>query len=115
MEKFLKKGSIVCSDRLRAYRDNLHKMGYQWAGVDHKNAEFLRHDPIHTSTGKKKLLPVSSNIIDGLWTHVKEFFLHHRAVQHQRYPFLPPEFEWRHNAQGTDLFLDPIKMFKIVY
>ena len=61
VEKFVQKGSIVCSDRLRAYRDNLGKMGYKWAGVDHKSGEFIRHDPIYTSTNKKKLLPVSSN------------------------------------------------------
>ena len=54
VEKFVKKGSIVCSDRLRAYRDNLGEMGYQWAGVDHKNAEFLRHEPPTPPRAKKK-------------------------------------------------------------
>ena len=100
----MQKGSIVCSDRLRAYRDNLGKMGYKWAGVDHKSGEFIRHDPIYTPTNKKKLLPVSSNMIDGLWGPLKEFFHQHRGVPHQRYPLLAAEFEWRHNAQGSDLF-----------
>ena len=54
-------------------------------------------------------------MIDGLWTHVKDFLRQHRGVPRQRWPFLAAEFEWRHNAQGTDLFLDLIKIFKIVY
>ena len=53
MEKFVQEGSIVCSGRLRAYRDNLKKMGYKWAGVDNKNAEFFRSNPIYTSTRKQ--------------------------------------------------------------
>ena len=72
-------------------------------------------DVVCVRTNKKELLRVSSNMIDGLWGPLKEFFHQHRGVPHQRYPLLAAEFEWRHNAQGSDLFLDLIRIFKIVY
>ena len=90
-------------------------MGYKWAGVDHKNAEFIRHDPVYTSTNKKKLPPVSSNMIDGLWCPLKIFLHQHRGVPQHRYRYLVAEYEWRRNGQGSDLFLDLILIFKIVY
>ena len=54
VEKYVENGSIVCSDRLRAYRDTLEKMGYKWAGVDHNNAECIGHQPhLHLHERKK--------------------------------------------------------------
>ena len=72
--QFVHEGSIICNDRLRAYRDNVEKMGYKWVGVDHWNHEFLRYD------GQKRTFVLRSNMIDGQWTPLKEFTFKHCGV-----------------------------------
>ena len=58
-----------------------------------------------------RLLMVSSNMIDGLWTPFKEFMFKHRGVHRSKYPNLASEYEWRHNGQGTDLYKDLLRIW----
>ena len=90
-------------------------MGYKRAGADNQNHEFLGYDPIHTSTGKKKTLKVSSNVIDGQWTPLKEFMSKHHGVHRCKYPLLAAEFDWRHNNQGTVLCKGLLRIWRIAH
>ena len=57
-KKHIKHRSVVISDRLRAYRERIHALGYGWLSANYSRGEFSRQEgefAVHTNT------------IDGVW------------------------------------------------
>ena len=102
VRRYVKKGSFVVSDRLRAYRTQLDRMGYKWHGVNHSDGEFVREVEVQ-ARGKTKILPVHSQSIDSIWRHMKDF-LAKNAFRQEDYPSYVEEWQWRHNYQAANRF-----------
>ena len=103
VEEWAIKGTIICSDRLRAYRDHLESMGYRWYGTNHSIGEYVRSESVIVRQ-KKRPLPVHSQGIDSIWRHMKDWMAKH-AFHSLAYPFFVLEWQWRHNNQDADRFL----------
>jgi len=48
VQKHIRRGTLVMSDRLRAYRTRIKKMGYKWEGINHSEGPYCV-----TRNGKK--------------------------------------------------------------
>lgn len=102
VEEWVRKNSIICSDRLSAYRNNLEGMGYRWHGINHSTGDFNREQEVVVRR-KRKILDVHSQSIDSIWRHIKQW-MSKRAFHSMNYPFFVLEWQWRHNNQNADRF-----------
>ena len=110
VQEWVRPGSIVCSDRLAAYRNNLNSLGYKWHGVNHCEGEFSRAVPV-VAHKKQKTLLVHSQGIDSTWRHLKAWLMEHTRDM-LAYDSYVLEWQWRHNNQHADRFLLLVGLMK---
>lgn len=87
--KWVKRGSLVYSDRWKGY-DTLAFCGYRHLRVDHRR-QFSR--------GK-----VHINGLEGFWAYAKGKLLKHHGVSPQKFPLYLYEMQYRYNHRHEDLF-----------
>ena len=91
-------GSIVFSDGLIAYKNNLKKMGYQHDYVNHQKGEYAKTATVFDSV-------VHINSIEDAWSCYKNFLRGKKGIKSDRHPLHLYEFMWRQNIKLLPLRL----------
>ena len=108
--KTVTRGSIIFSDGLAAYKNQLTKMGFTHDYVSHQAGQYAKNSK------KKKLkgIRVHTNTIEGVWGNFKNWIRGKKGVYRDRYPLYLYEFMWRHNtrikAPNSDIFHEILKL-----
>ena len=98
VEKWVKKGSTVCTDGLRAYL-GLKKMGYLHAYVKHNEGEWVAEQDVGETS-----ISVHTQSVDGMWGHLKTWLRSRRGVHTAHLPGYVDCFEWRARTKKDNRF-----------
>ena len=97
---------IIISDRLRAYRENLPKLGYKWRSVNHSEGQYST-----TADG----LRIHTNTIDGHWGQWKNVMRGMKSVKGRQLAAHAAKYCRSHNAraQKADCFEAMLELCRV--